>query len=231
MKIPLITMIHLTNSHTPTAKLFGNLAAVLLLSLVPATSVNGATYQGILSNIDADGDNAVDDLPIFRFGFDATVGATITFDSLVRDYNGLDWNNDGLYTGFDMYFRLYSASNVLLADVDDYSGPLNTNGSTHDYDSALQYTFPSAGSYYLAFGQLIFDDAQVALGYQRDLLFIDYEAVDGRQNFAPWQLDVHVSNGSISNALINGGSAVPEPAAPLFAALGVLSILRRRRVR
>ncbi len=223
--------------QTLTRSLIGRSCALAaLLAVTGITVAQAATYQGVLNNFDGDGDTLVDDLPIFRFSFDTTAGSTILFDSLVREVGGLDWNHDGLYTGFDMYFQLYDSANNFITSVDDYSfsGPLNANGSTHSYDSALQYTFSATGSYYLAFGQLSFSDLEASAGYQANRVFSDYENADGQQNFAPWQLDVTVVNGDLTNGLITGGmeiSAVPEPGSML--ALGLLisggTLLRSRR--
>jgi hypothetical protein len=223
-----------TGSRTSVGKLnsqrircFGLAGMMGLFSLAP--NANAATYQGILTNVDADGDTFVDDLPIHKLSFTVTAGTTVVFDALVWDYNGLDWNNDGLFTGFDMYFQLYDSANNLIAANDDYSGVLNTNGSTHPFDSVIQATFPVAGSYFLAFGQLSFSTAEALQGYDQDRAFSDYESSDGQQNFSAWRIDTTVTGGIMSNIQITGGSAVPEPTSLVLAGLGALSLLRRRR--
>ncbi len=222
-----------SSSHSFLRKLWRLAAVTVFMSAAGLAELQGATYTGILTNIDADGDTLADDLPIFRYSFDVTAGATVTFDSLVWDYAGLDWNNDGLFTGFDMYFRLYNGANVNLGDNDDYTvgDPFDTNGSTHPFDSALAYTFASAGSYYLSFGQLAFSDAQALQGYEPDEDFFDYEGSDGEQNFAAWQLDVSVTGGTLSNESITGGTLVPQPGSVLSLALliGGCAVVRSRR--
>jgi hypothetical protein len=186
-----------------------------LLAAASVADLHGATFLGVLNNVDADGDNLADDLPIFRLTFDVTAGSTVNFDSLVFEHGGLDWNNDGFKTGFDMYFVLYNSSNQCIAANDDYFGAPDFNGSTHGFDSVLNYTFQTAGSYQLSFGQLAFSDAEALQGYQQDYAFYDYEGSDGHQDFAPWQLDANASHGTLSNAVISGGggafSAIPEP--------------------
>jgi hypothetical protein len=77
------------------------------------------------------------------YQFVAVAGAEYIFDI---DYA---LNSGG---SFDSYLNLYDVSGNSIANDDDSSITDGGTGSTHSYDSYLEYTFIEAGSYYIRVG-------------------------------------------------------------------------------
>lgn len=70
---------------------------------------------------------------------------------------------DGAMPAFDSNLKLYDGSGNQLSSSDDKDPP--DPGSEHRYDSYLEYTFSSAGTYYVAVGRCCFSPVPSAGAY------------------------------------------------------------------
>jgi hypothetical protein len=185
------------------------LTALLCLtsSLALAPLASATVINGQIRNFDADNNGIANDLQIARIYFTVSAGTSLLIDSLVWESTGVDLNGDGEITGFDNYMRLFSGS-TLLADNDD--APLGTDGSVHHYDSQINYTFASAGTYMVSVGQLWYSEAEALQGFQLDRPFYDYTG-NGHDHGA-WRLTFNVNAGSVSNinSTLAVGAGVPD---------------------
>lgn len=183
--------------------------------------------NGRIYNIDGDGDNAVDDSKISRIQFDVTAGTSVFFDSLV--FESLDLNGDGFVTRFDNEMKLFSGS-TLLDSIDD-SNLTYGDGSTSSLDSAMSFSFDTAGTYLITLGEYGYSEAAALLGYRADRVLNDQ--VKG-QTFGAWRLTMTASDGSLSNVIELDdpqSATVPEPTTIALMALGFVGMgyLQRRR--
>jgi hypothetical protein len=180
----------------------------IILVLLSLTTINAATIDGIMTNVDGDG--AVDDLSISQIHVTVSAGTTVAFDSLVWESTGVDINGDGYVTGFDNYMRLFTSANAHLGTWDDYdtSGPLNQNGSVHIFDTAFEYIFTNAGDYWVSVGPFTHSSSEAIQGFDQDRNYSDYTGQG--QTWGAWRLDLTASNGTISNLSVINGGAVPE---------------------
>ena len=71
----------------------------------------------------------------------------------------------GICEGFDSYLQLYDTNGNLLAEDDDDREDPGSEGST-GLDSSLEYTFPSAGTYYIAVGSCCVGPVWNGMTYQ-----------------------------------------------------------------
>ena len=88
---------------------------MLLAGVALPVSASAAVINGEIRTIDGDGDEVVNDLKISRVVFDVTAGTHVFFDSLVREWTGVDLNGDGHITGFDNYMILFNGTTSLAA--------------------------------------------------------------------------------------------------------------------
>ena len=199
----------------------------ILISLVAAHADAASVLNGRIYNIDGDGDNAVDDSKISRIQFDVTAGTSVFFDSLV--FESLDLNGDGFVTRFDNEMKLFSGS-TLLDSIDD-SNLTYGDGSTSSLDSAMSFSFDTAGTYLITLGEYGYSEAAALLGYRADRVLNDQ--VKG-QTFGAWRLTMTASDGSLSNVIELDdpqSATVPEPTTIALMALGFVGMgyLQRRR--
>jgi hypothetical protein len=166
------------------------LIAPILLVFLSLSAVHAATIEGIMTNVDGDGDGAVDDLNISQVHFTVSAGTTVAFDSLVWESTGVDINGDGYVTGFDNYMHLFTSANAHLGTWDDYgtSGSLNQNGSVHTYDTAFEYTFTNAGDYWVSVGPYTHSSSEAIQGFDQDRNYSDYTGQG--QTWGAWRLDL-----------------------------------------
>lgn len=202
------------------------IGATLAMAVMSANVSAAIVTSGEIFNIDGDSDGLVDDLLIQTISFDVTAGTQLFIDSLVWESTNVDLNGDGEITGFDNYMTLFQGGTQLYSNDD---AALGTDGSVHNYDSAITYTFATAGTYSVSVGQLSYTLAEALQGYQVDRLFNDYTGAG--KTHGDWQLTFNVQSGSLSN-VTNGVSAVPVPAAVwLFGSglLGLVGVARRKK--
>jgi hypothetical protein len=202
-------------------------AMLFLAGIGLASAAGAAVINGQIRNIDGDGDGAVDDLKISRVTFSVTAGTRVFFDSLVRESTGTDLNGDGFITGFDNYMVLFNGTTVLQRNDD--SSVTFGDGSVHQYDSTLDYTFVDAGTYMVTLGQLSYSDSEALQGFDVNRL---YAAYDGSENFGAWRLTMSATDGTLSDVSEVGVTAatdVPEPAGLALLGAGFLGFVAARR--
>ena len=75
---------------------------------------------------------------------------------------------DGAYPNFDSYLQLYDSNGNLLAQNDDNWGDPGSEPPPPSFtlDSSLEYTFPSAGTYYIAVGSCCVGPVPDGVTYQ-----------------------------------------------------------------
>ena len=178
--------------------------------------------DGSIYNIDGDNDGVADDLLISQIFFDVTAGTELFIDSLVWESTGVDITGDGEITGFDNYMRLFQG-NTFLTSNDD-SGATFADGSVHRYDSAITYTFATAGTYMITTGQLFYSTTEALLGYDPNRAFRDYTRQN--QDHGDWRLTFNVLAGEVSN--VTGSDPVPEPATMLLFGTGLVGLVGSR---
>ncbi len=209
-------------------KLISCLLALSALAAAPAA--RAITLSGEIRNVDGDNDGFADDLRIQRINFDVTAGTSLFFDMLVWESTGVDLNGDGELTGYDNYLMLLTSGGAFLTANDD-SGATFGDGSVHHYDSTINYTFGTAGTYVITLGQLAYSSAEAMQGYQANRAYYDYNGQN--LDHGDWRLTINVNSGSISNISYQvDNAAVPDTAtvgALLGAALLGLVACKRRR--
>lgn len=202
-------------------------AMLLVAGLGMAAASGAAVINGQIRTIDGNGDGVVNDLKISRVTFSVTAGTHVFFDSLVRESNGTDLNGDGFITGFDNYMVLFNGTSRLAADDD--SAATFGDGSVHTYDSTLDWTFATAGTYMVTLGQLTYTDAMALQGYRAGQAYFAY---DGSENFGAWRLTTTATGGTLSDLREIGVAApnvVPEPAGLALLGAGFLGFVASRR--
>jgi hypothetical protein len=192
-----------------------------------SAAAGAAVINGSIRTIDGDGDGAVDDLKISRVMFNVTAGTHVFFDSLVRESTGTDLNGDGLITGFDNFMVLYSTTMQAMAANDDSSATFG-DGSVHSYDSTIDWTFDTAGTYMITLGQLSYNDTQALQGYQAGRPYLAY---DGSANFGAWRLTMTATDGVLSGVREVGVTPadVPEPASLALLGAGLFGFAASHR--
>jgi hypothetical protein len=198
---------------------------VFTVSCLVNSANAGLIVSGEIRNIDGDNDSAIDDSLISQISFYVSAGTSLTIDSLVREINNTDLNGDGEITGFDNFMRLFAGTTYLTGN-DDYS----TTGrdSLHRYDSLINYTFATAGTYMVTVGQLSYSTQEALQGYDTNRLYNNRES-GGELDHGDWRLTFTANGGSVSNVnVINGVSQVPEPSTLAIFALGMIGLVSRR---
>ena len=202
------------------------IGATLAMAIMSANVSAAIVTSGEIFNIDGDGDGSVDDLLIQTISFDVTAGTSLLIDSLVWESTGVDLNGDGEITGFDNYMLLFQGGTQITGNDD---AALGADGSVHNYDSQIAWTFATAGTYSVSVGQLSYSLSDALLGYQVNRSYADY--TNTGKTHGDWQLTFNVQAGSLSN-VTNGVSAVPVPAAVwLFGSglIGLIGVARRKK--
>ena len=74
-------------------------------------------------------------------------------DGVILDVDGAIYCNEVSCDGFDAFVYLYDSSGQPLAANDDANPDWGQGGTVHGFDSYLEYTFQTPGTYYVAVGQ------------------------------------------------------------------------------
>ena len=80
---------------------------------------------------------------------------------------------DGTSANLDTYVRIYDASGLLLAASDDTPTAYGAGGSTSIFDSLLDYTFQTAGTYYVEVAKFLHDGIPSGSNFQLNISLSD----------------------------------------------------------
>jgi len=214
------------------------LLSTILCSVISITLAQGAsvtnTYTGTLDVVINPKPGVTQATPVWFFTFNVTAGTRIIFDVLAAEKDAFgpgpvqrDWNSDGRLTFLDTQIEVYNSNWNLLALNDDngpYLSGADGNGSIYRYDSYLDYTFASAGTYWAA---LTTWQPSGVSGAQSGIQNIQSWNTNG----ANWRVDVTNLTGSSSTPVLSAYQPAPEPATLglIGLALGGAAWWRRRR--
>ena len=206
-------------------------AAVLSLNSLAAATVSYTGRLDVVNNANTAFTNAT---PVWFLTFAATAGTRMVFDVLAAEKDAFsngpvqrDWNNDSRLTYLDTQIELFNASWNRIALNDDHGAYLSAadgNGSIYRYDSYLDFTFATAGVYWLALTTWQPTATNASRGYE--------SLQSWNTNGGDCRIDVTTLSGSSSAPVLSPYKPAPEPATLglVGLAMGGAALWRRRQV-
>jgi hypothetical protein len=206
------------------------IATLFLASPLVAASVS---YSGTLDRVNNAQTNFSNATPVWFLTFTVTAGTRMVFDVLAAEKDAYapgpvtaDFNGDNQLTFIDSQIELFNASWSRIALNDDhgaYRSAADGNGSIYRYDSYLDYTFASAGRYWLALTTWQPTSTNVQRGYEN--------LQSWNTNGADWRIDVTTVSGAVVRPALSPYQPAPEPATLglIGLAVGGAAWWRRRR--